>query len=308
MPPPARPRNDSGAARTATVREVESGRGTGCWVERVERVRAHIRQNPGADLRLESLARLAQASPYHFHRIFTALAGETPGALCRRVRVERAAYLMITMPGLRLSDVAVRAGFSELSDLSRSFRRVYGCSPTDWRRTRPSPITAAVPREVADRSSDTRIVELPAVRLLTVRVPGIIGIDDQTPGYDLLLASARAAGADLERSQLVGMSWDHHDTTPADRVSYEFGLSVPDGVRAPPGLSITTLPARRAVAVRCRGPMRSIAGAWDHLYHRWFAEHDAEPADLPAMKWFHRRPDQLRWRSWDLDCVIALER
>lgn len=49
-----------------------------------------LEQNP--DLSIETLASSACLSFYHFHRVFTAVAGETPGEMCRRLRIQRAAW------------------------------------------------------------------------------------------------------------------------------------------------------------------------------------------------------------------------
>lgn len=49
-----------------------------------------LEQNP--DLSIEMLASSACLSIYHFHRVFTAVTGETPGEMCRRLRVQRAAW------------------------------------------------------------------------------------------------------------------------------------------------------------------------------------------------------------------------
>ena len=46
--------------------------------------------------------------------------------------------------------------------------------------------------------------------------------------------------------------------------------------------------------------------AWEHLYEAWFPGSGEEPADLPSMKRFRRRPETLGWRRVDLDCCIAL--
>jgi DNA gyrase inhibitor GyrI len=53
--------------------------------------------------------------------------------------------------------------------------------------------------------------------------------------------------------------------------------------------------------------LRLVADAWDYLYERWLPESDRDPHHLPSMKWFHRRPDELDWQSWDLDCAVPLE-
>ena len=52
-------------------------------------------------MRLEDVARVACFSPFHFHRIFRALVGETLGAFIKRVRLERAVYLLSHRPAPR---------------------------------------------------------------------------------------------------------------------------------------------------------------------------------------------------------------
>ncbi|MRT33187.1 helix-turn-helix transcriptional regulator, partial [Xylella fastidiosa subsp. multiplex] len=47
---------------------------------------AAIVADPTADHRLEDLAALAHFSPFHFHRIYQGVAGETVAATVRRVR------------------------------------------------------------------------------------------------------------------------------------------------------------------------------------------------------------------------------
>src|SRR5690606_40079255 len=44
---------------------------------------------------LESLARGACLSPFHFHRVFRGMTGETPLELARRLRLERAAWQLV---------------------------------------------------------------------------------------------------------------------------------------------------------------------------------------------------------------------
>ena len=57
---------------------------------RINRVLAHIAQHLDAELGTAELAREANLSAFHFHRIFRAITGETIGGLVRRLRLERA--------------------------------------------------------------------------------------------------------------------------------------------------------------------------------------------------------------------------
>ena len=64
------------------------------YVARVNRAVDYITAHLDQPLPLEEVARAACFSPYHFHRIFRALIGETLAAFVKRVRLERALYLM----------------------------------------------------------------------------------------------------------------------------------------------------------------------------------------------------------------------
>ena len=52
--------------------------------DRVARVIAHIVAHPLAAHRLEDLAAIAHFSPFHFHRVYSSIAGETVAATVRR--------------------------------------------------------------------------------------------------------------------------------------------------------------------------------------------------------------------------------
>jgi AraC family transcriptional regulator len=60
---------------------------------RVTRVTTYISDHLDEDLSLERLAEIACFSPYHFHRIYRGIAGETACDTIRRLRLDRAADL-----------------------------------------------------------------------------------------------------------------------------------------------------------------------------------------------------------------------
>lgn len=61
-------------------------------------------------LDLGRLAREAALSPFHFHRIFRGMVGETPLELQRRLRLERAAFQLFA-PGTSVTSIAFDAGY-----------------------------------------------------------------------------------------------------------------------------------------------------------------------------------------------------
>ncbi|HRX85905.1 MAG TPA: AraC family transcriptional regulator, partial [Phycisphaerae bacterium] len=61
------------------------------YQQRMLRVLVFIQQHLDEALRLEDLAGVANFSPFHFHRIFRGMVGETVMEHVRRLRLERAA-------------------------------------------------------------------------------------------------------------------------------------------------------------------------------------------------------------------------
>jgi AraC family transcriptional regulator len=100
------------------------------YVARVNTAIDYVTQNLDRPLRLEDVARAACFSPYHFHRIFRALMGETLGSFTTRGRLERSVYLLSHRKGATLTEIALACGFSSSSDFSRVFRARRGVPPS----------------------------------------------------------------------------------------------------------------------------------------------------------------------------------
>ena len=100
------------------------------YVQRVNRAINHVLGNLDRPLKLEVVARAACFSPFHFHRVFRALMGETLSHFVKRVRLDRALSMLTHEPGRSLTDIALACGFGSSSDFSRSFRQRYGVPPS----------------------------------------------------------------------------------------------------------------------------------------------------------------------------------
>ena len=107
------------------------------YYERVNRVLDYIGGHLDGELSLARLAEVGCFSPFHFHRIFQAVTGETLNSHVRRVRLERAALLMKTSPGKRITDAAMEAGFAGTAEFSRAFKSHFGRTASSWDRRSP---------------------------------------------------------------------------------------------------------------------------------------------------------------------------
>src|SRR5262245_52664598 len=103
------------------------------YEKRVNRVIDHIREHLADELTLAALARVAAFSPFHFHRIFAAITGETLFEFIHRQRIEKAAGALLSHRDQSVLAVAIDHGFFSAAGFARAFRAHFHMSPTQWR-------------------------------------------------------------------------------------------------------------------------------------------------------------------------------
>ncbi len=104
------------------------------YTKRIDRVIDYLRGRLDKPLKLEDLAKVACFSEYHFHRVFSAMTGETLNDFTNRLRLEKAARLLKRTRG-SATEIALECGFSSSATFSRSFGKAFGTSPTQYRKS-----------------------------------------------------------------------------------------------------------------------------------------------------------------------------
>jgi AraC-like DNA-binding protein len=99
---------------------------------RVQRGRNVMEGSLAEPLELQRVAREAALSPYHFHRAFTQLFGETPHGYLTRRRMERACELLAST-GMPVLDVCLACGYQSLGSFTSLFRKRTGVPPAQFR-------------------------------------------------------------------------------------------------------------------------------------------------------------------------------
>ncbi|MCP4607140.1 MAG: helix-turn-helix domain-containing protein, partial [Planctomycetes bacterium] len=103
------------------------------YKSRVDAAITFINENLSGNLNLEHIAQAAHFSPFHFHRIFAALVGETPHEFMNRIRLERAANMLIKMPSFSITEIALACGFSSSATFARAFKKHFGVTASTYR-------------------------------------------------------------------------------------------------------------------------------------------------------------------------------
>ena len=233
---------------------------------RLLRVIDHLRRHLDDALSHERLAEVACFSPFHFHRIYRGMTGETVADTVRRMRLLRAAEALGTT-GRPVIEIALEAGFDSGHGFARAFRTWSGLTPSEYRRER-----ARIEHEWREDAMDVAIKELPARRVLAMRHIG--PYQSVTQVWDGLLLWARQREFLGRVEACIGIPYDDPAVVPADQIRYDacFGL----GAGAEPALvggdgevRWHEIEGGRYAVYRHVGPYSLIGEAFDRLYGQW---------------------------------------
>ena len=292
------------------------------YVERLNRAIDHVTRHLARPLSLEDVSRAAGLSPFHFHRVFKALLGETLHQFVKRQRLERALHVMSHAPGRSLTDVALDCGFASSSDFSRSFKQHFGQAPSAFdrealRRSRGDELAHALANQVGPGRVTTlpaganpdgfeaRLRDLPARTVAYIRVHDPYREGVVKSACERLLAWADARG--LADGQWLGYMWEEPEIVALANCRYDAAIVV-DDVEPAGEIGRFEFPPMRVAEVVVKGDLALEARAIDWLYKTWLPASGHVPDDQPALESWIGRPYAHGDAYFEIACQLPVRR
>ncbi len=285
------------------------------YLERVNLAIDHVVGHLDRPLRLTDVARAAHVSPFHFHRVFQSIAGETLADYVKRLRLDKALLLMCHSRRSSLTTIALACGFSSSSDFSRCFKRRFGVSPSAfdtkaWREAHAAELEAKtdasvekqhlirLPRLPLAQNPDgfrVRIRELPARTVAYIRVRRPYkggGGDSVVKAVERLMTWAERNS--LADGQWLGYQWDNPEITPLEQCVYHAAVEVPVKHITPKSwggeIGRFEFPPMVVAQVEVRGGIDLELRAFQWLFGVWLPKSGYVPDDHPCFEAYIGRP------------------
>ncbi len=258
--------------------------------QRLDRVRAYLESHLSAPVDLAALARVACLSPYHFHRVFRSVLGETVGDYVRRIRLERAAYLL-RRSGREVTDVALAVGYESPAAFTRAFEKAFGAPPSVWRCSDSGPVPRPVSLTELAAIHPERVIVRPSVPVNFVRRLG--PYEESAPAAWAALMGTMAWRVWLHfPAEMMGICHDDPDVTAQEQRRYDacIHFRIPASPRH--GVGRRLLPGGRHAVFLHRGPHRDLAHTYARIYGVWLPGSGEEPGDEPAFEVYLDHPER----------------
>lgn len=284
------------------------------YLSRIEKSLHYINQHLATSLDLEAVAKAASFSPYHFHRIFSAILNETPQNYINRQRLERAANLLVKSPSLNMTEIAFSCGFSSSSTFARSFKKHFGCSASAYARrfrkqSQPFPWVSL---EKHPENKTTFALPEIAIRLM----PGLhLAYFSARSGYaqssiksvwQRLFNWANARKISFPPEKLVAISFDDPEITAPTKCRYFACLTIPEELRSDSRANILDIPEHLCAVCRMDCDAQDIQPVYRALYRDWLPDSGFTLADLPPYEIYYNAPELNPGSKYEFDLCIPV--
>ena len=261
------------------------------YQRRIERVCSYLEERLCDPLDLEQLAAVACLSPYHFHRVFRSMTGESLGEHLRRVRLERAA-LVLKHSDREISEVALAVGYESPAAFTRAFERGFGASPSAWRRVCKPMAPQRPPARQVEWIEPLRFVNRPPVRVVFVRRTGPYA--ESAPEAWQVLMKTLAWRVWLHfPAEMMGVCHDDPEITAAENLRYDACLRF--RLRAAPrgDLEERCLPGGRHAVFLHQGPHAELPATYARIYDAWLPAGRERLGESPAFEVYLDQPGRV---------------
>ncbi len=277
---------------------------------RVDAALMYIHEHMGEELDLEQLAGVAGFSPYHFLRIFSAVVGETPQQFIIRVRLERAANLLVKRPEDSITQIAITCGFSSSAAFARSFKKRFGISANEYRQAVIKPMAPGIYPLKPDveylPEIKPKIRILPELNLLTISSLNGYRMELICKAWNQLYGWASARDLITPNSLMLGITLDDPLITAPEKCRYYACISVDQAVEPQAPVGFMKVEAAKYVVARVTCAGEQIQGVYMYLYRHWLLDSGYQPVDLPPFEVYLDTPERHPEGKFVLDVCIPI--
>lgn len=297
------------------------------YIARINRVQDYIETHIDKELTLDELAKVANFSRYHFHRIFTAMVGETLYQFITRVRLGKAANQLVANPSKSITEIAFDCGFSSSAVFSRSFKAAFDISPSEWRdgggkycktngkldqlpgnvgqdivsfevyldSVTPTMKWRVIMKSKNELKVDVVVKELPEMHLAYVRHVGPYAGDQELFNrlFGKLMQWAGPRGLCYQPgTKFITVYHDEPSITEESKQRISCGLTVAPDTEVDGDISKLVIPTGTYALGHFEITADQYGAAWEAMYKGWLPESGYQPDDRPCFEDYLNDPKE----------------
>ncbi len=273
--------------------------------KRLTRVLDYVFHHLDGNLDVNVLADVANMSPYHFHRIYRKMAGETINMTVRRLRLQHAAADLIRTD-LPLTILASKVSYGSVEAFSRAFTKQFGETPSEYRQGRAMHKSDSMPFVAMLGDTQLEYEDMYQVEINHINEAQLIGYEHQGSymnignAFEKLYLYAGSHGLLNEKSRSIGLYYGDPQTVSENELRAMACVSVDkayldargdsSATHAESDPQLTIIPHGEYATILFKGSYAELQKPYDWFFGQWLEKNEKELADFPPFEEYLNDP------------------
>ncbi len=280
------------------------------YLEGINKAIYFIENNATSAIQLNDIATYAHLSPYHFHRIFKSVTGNTAKAFLTRLRLEKAAQ-QLKYSKQDIGRIALDCGYQHHETFTRAFKEYFGNVPAAYR------VSASEQGEQKRQQYRQQSVSLSS---LQVQGPVIKTLPDLHLAYIRHTGSYNKVGNAFRKLMLwslghlvlklkpvtIGIVHDNPDLTADEDIRFDACVVVTKEINPKGEIAYKKIPKGRYAVFTYQGPYEGFYPVYDYIYEVCLFENKYELDDRPALEWYVKSPPFFKPEQFVTDFYLPI--
>lgn len=296
------------------------------YINRINLALQFIDDHLDGELSLDTIAKVALYSPFHFHRIFKAVIGETLNAYINRRRIEKIASILIHKKEVSITELSLQYGFSSNSSFTRAFKNFYGVSPTEFRKQLPNKYSkiGKVESKIGQKdlifekyicnitnhlnwikmNARIEVKETPELHFASITHIGVDGIENV---FEKLIKWGRSKGIlENPEAKMARVFHDSFKITSPDKVRMSICILMGEPFTTEGEITPVTIKKGRSIVGRFEITPDSFEKSWSSLFI-WMSEQGYTKAEEKPFEIYHNDFREHPENEFLVDFYIPIE-
>ncbi len=269
------------------------------YIERINAVQDFIENHLDEDINIRQLSRIASFSEYHFQRIFKQFTSESLYSFIKRLRLEKAVFLLRSNKKLTVQDVAFSVGFSNQASFAKALKERYGTSAGRIRKMNDLEIRQVIyenrrnGKVFTDDTHYNKPIELTIqsaepVKVLYVRYTGAYkgNSDLFSKLFTKLYRFADKNSLATQETKWFAVYHDYSDLTSEEKLRLSVCMSVKGDVESKGEFGCMELAGGKYAVGRFLLGTDEYQSAWNYMISKWLPDSGYSPDDRFCFEYY----------------------
>ncbi|UAM98547.1 AraC family transcriptional regulator [Polaribacter litorisediminis] len=285
----------------------------------------YIEEHLSENLSLKIIAEKAHFSPFHFHRMFTLIVGETLHTFINRKRIEKAASFLLYRKEKSSTTIAEEIGFSDVSSFSKSFKKFYGISPHQFKEESPKKFSQILAIKSKNGKvnitfeqyicninnalnwlkmrTNTSIKQIEKIELAYISHQGKIEAIAEV--YDRLVQWAASKGLMNDATKMVTIYHDSPKITDPNNLRMSACIWLNNAIKVDSEVNLRTIKATKCIVSRLEITPHEFQQAWESSF-AWMVENGYKKATTDPFEIYHNNAAEHPENKFIVDLCIPV--